>query len=327
MNKFSFPIVTLICLLTGCIYSQPQVTPNLSQGIPILGTSNVPHNGLTGSNNGSNYGPFSHNYDISQHSTAINLETKLEDEILKEGRLRAEAIRDVATTYGVQLGIFQTSRKINQELKRTTSNLSRIFDFQMLMISGPDGVKVRPPVISEAKETWEVFDEGKTIRVADLVYEIITQAQFTSVAPTWQEYLITVFEEPNLPYTVLQPNSAEEESAWNKWERAGWDIGKQQAHNIFESNLNRLNRDFQGMIRYKILVEEGRVNPAVIAQGVLGNTGDGQNMRVNDRAIRITRDPELELDSSKWLASPTYLDVDGKVYGIPNPKIEFDTTE
>ena len=128
-------------------------------------------------------------------------------------------------------------------------------------------------------------------------------------------------------HSVLQPNSAEEENAWIEWEKAGWDIGKQQAHNIFESNLNRLNRDFQGMIRYKILVEEGRVNPAVIAQGVLGNTGDGQNMRVNDRAIRITRDPKLELDSSKWLASPTYLDVDGKVFGIPSPKIEFDTTE
>ena len=184
------------------------------------------------------------------------------------------------------------------------------------MIPGPDGVMVRPPVISEAKETWESFDEGKSLRVADTVYEIITQAQFTSVPPKWQEYLITVFNEPELPFTTLQPTSAEEEDAWKKWQMEGWNHGKEQAYAIFESNLNRLNRDFQGMVRYKILVEEGQVTPAVIAQGQLGNTGDGQNMRVNDRAIRITQDPELELDSSKWTASPTFIEPDGTIRGI-----------
>ena len=195
------------------------------------------------------------------------------------------------------------------------------------MIPGPDGVMVRPPVISEAKETWESFDEGKSLRVADTVYEIITQAQFTSVPPKWQEYLITVFNEPELPFTTLQPTSAEEKDAWKKWQMEGWNHGKEQAYAIFESNLNRLNRDFQGMVRYKILVEEGQVTPAVIAQGRLGNTGDGQNMRVNDRAIRITQDPELELDSSRWTASPTVIEPDGTIRGIIESKSENSTTD
>ena len=323
MMKSSYSVLILIFILSGCFYLQPQVTPDLSHNLPILENSSGSTTESSGDHIGSNLGPFSHNYDISQHNSTY-LAMNFDDEELKEGRLRAEALRDIATTYGVQLGIVQTSRKINQELHRAAVKLSKIFNFQLLMINGPDGVKVRPPVISAAKETWEVFDEGKTIRVADSVYEIITQTVFTSVAPTWQEYLITAFEEPELSYTVLQPNSITEEKAWEKWERAGWNVGKQQAYNIFESNLNRLKRDFQGMIRYKILTEEGLVNPAVIAQGVLGNTGDGQNMRVNDRAIRITKEPELELDSTKWIASPTYIDLDGTVYGIPPPNFEKD---
>ena len=68
-------------------------------------------------------------------------------------------------------------------------------------------------------------------------------------------------------------------------------------------DLNRLDRDYQGMVRYLSLLSEGKVSDVVVAKGNLGITGDGQTMRVNDRTIRIMKDPELNLSTEKW--SPT----------------------
>lgn len=233
-----------------------------------------------------------------------------------EDRLRAPAMQEAAMAYGAQAGLAFGTREINLELGKKAKDLKAVYDFEGLMIIGPNGVMVQPPVISEARDTWESFDAGKTLRVADTVFEIIEQARFTSVAPMWENYLVNAYSEPKTPPVALLPSSQEEIGAWNGWVREGWDSGKEQARQIFETNLNRLNRDFNGMVRYKTLIEEGRVSPAILAEGELGNTGTGQDLRVNDRAIRITRDPALVADPSNWEASPTRVDENGVVRGV-----------
>ncbi|MTH95711.1 type IV secretory system conjugative DNA transfer family protein [Roseibium sp. RKSG952] len=233
-----------------------------------------------------------------------------------EDKLRAPAMQEAAMAFGARAGLAHATREINLELSSDSKNLNEVYDFQSLMIIGPNGVMVQPPVISEARDTWESFDAGKTLRVADTVYEIIEQARFTSVAPMWQTYLVTGYDEPKTPPTALLPSSDDEVSAWNEWVREGWGSGKEQARKIFETNLNRLNRDFGGMVRYKTLVEEGRVSPAILAEGNLGTTGTGQDLRVNDRAIRITRDPSLVANPNSWEASPTRVDERGTVRGV-----------
>src|SRR3546814_13720751 len=81
-------------------------------------------------------------------------------------------------------------------------------------------------------------------------------------------------------------------------------MGVKQARDIFQSDLNRLERDYTGMIRYKVLLEQGKVSAPVIAEGAMGVTGSGLDMRVNDRTIRITRDPNRETDACRWHARP-----------------------
>ena len=207
--------------------------------------------------------------------------------------VRLPAMREAAISFGAQSGLAKATRVINSQLEGNSQYLTQIYNFQYLMITGPDGVLVKPPVISEARETWESFEDGKTLRVADTVYEIIEQAQFTSTAPVWQNYLVAKFNEPEIPAMALRPKTSEETRIWRKWIKEGWKHGWDQARQIFETNLNRMNRDYNGMVRYKLLVEEGRISPTVIAGGNLGNTGGGDKLRINDRAIRITRDPSL----------------------------------
>lgn len=236
-----------------------------------------------------------------------------------EDRLRLPAMQEAATAYGARGGLAFATREINRKLEGNSAQLARTYDFQMLMIQGPTGVMVNPPVIVEATDAWESFDAGKTLRVADTVYEIVEQARFSSVAPMWQSYLISNFEEPVAPPNALLPQDEAEKGQWAKWVADGWKKGEEQAGETFQSNLDRLNRDYTGMVRYKTLLEEGKVSAPILAEGNLGNTGSGQDMRVNDRAIRITQDPSLQINPTDWSASATVQGPDGKPKGAETP--------
>lgn len=222
-----------------------------------------------------------------------------------EDRLRAPAMREAALSYGARGGLAWASQSINDMLANRADDLTKIYDFERLLIVGPGGVTALPPVISEATESWESFEAGKALRVADTVYEIVSQARFTPVAPLWHAYLVRQYDAPEPPLGPLLPRNDTERNSWAKWVTEGWKMGVQQAGDIFQADLNRLERDYTGMVRYKVLLEQGKVSAPVIAEGSLGVTGSGLDMRVNDRSIRITRDPTLETDSSKWGARPS----------------------
>ena len=227
---------------------------------------------------------------------------------VKEGtdRLRSPAVRDAALSYGAQAGLAWESRSINQMLQTQAADVSRTYDFQRVMIKGPDNVMILPPVISAMSETWETSEAGKTLRVADTMYEIIEQARFAPNAPLWQTYLLRTYTTPAPPPDILLPRDGAERDSWRNAVVEGWEMGKQQAQDIFQADLERLERDFTGMVRYKALLEEGKVSAPVVANADLGTTGTGQDMRVNDRAIRITQDPTLQVTQpGAWNASPT----------------------
>ena len=227
--------------------------------------------------------------------------TSSSEPVSEDDKLRYPAMKDTALTYGAQAGLAYASWQLNKMLQSKASKLDRIYDFNQLMTRGPDGVMVLPPIISEAKNLFEVTDEkGKSLRVADKAYEIIEQARFTSVAPMWHTYLIRDYQSPQEPPSLIYPKTQQEKDYWDEHLIAGWKAGEQQAKEIFASDLNRLDRDYQGMIRYLALLSEGKVSGTVLAKGNLGITGDGQTMRINDRTIRIMKDPELNLSTEQW---------------------------
>lgn len=250
---------------------------------------------------------------------------KIEDQ--DEGdKLRAPAMQETALAYGAQAGLAHETSLINRRLESQSSELTRIYDFQSLMIQGPNNTMVLPPIISEAVDAWEAFDAGKTLRVADTVYEIIEQARFSPVAPMWQNYLVSRFDDAQAPPEALLPQSQGEKEAWNGWIREGWSKGREQAHEIFQANLDRLNRDFTGMVRYRELLEEKKVSAPILAVGNLGTTGTGQDMRVNDQAIRMTREPTLRVEATDWDSSVTTKGEDGQSKGAERPRATVSKT-
>jgi defect-in-organelle-trafficking protein DotC len=224
----------------------------------------------------------------------------------KEGdKLRQPAMRDAALSFGARGGLAWTSRGINEMLKSRSVELSKTYDFNRVLIRTPSQATILPPVISEANEAYETSDAGKTLRVADTVYQIVDQARFAPVAPLWHSYLVRAYTTPEPPPDTLLPKTDGERDAWKRWITEGWEMGNKQAQEIFEADMRRLERDFVGMVRYKALLEEGKVSAPVVAEASLGVTGTGQDMRVNDRGLRITKDPTLQTGTKGWSSSPS----------------------
>ena len=183
-------------------------------------------------------------------------------------------------------------------MRNRATELGRTYDFNsLLMRQRGGGGTVLPPVIVEMREASEIQEGGRTQRVADTVYEIVQQARLVQAAPLWQTYLdmeACCSRAPEAPSEPL-PRSDAERELWRRYVTEGWNEGLTQSTDIFQSNMRRLQRDFVGMTRYARLVEEGKVSPPVVADTNMGVTGTGQNMRVNDTVIRITRDPRLNV--------------------------------
>jgi defect-in-organelle-trafficking protein DotC len=139
------------------------------------------------------------------------------------------------------------------------------------------------------------------------------------VAPVWQAYLIMDFKEAEMPPAMLLPKDDSEQAQWKKWVAEGWKKGEEQAEATLQANLDRLNRDFTGMVRYKKLAEEKLVNMPRIAGTDLGTTGTGQDMRQNDRAVKIMQPASLNVQSREWSASATSTDANGEKVGPEKP--------
>jgi len=211
--------------------------------------------------------------------------------------IRLKALADTALSIGAQAGLAYASKQINLHENEDRWNLDAIYNFNAMMLTHG----VLPPVLAQGNNSLNLSDPN-TIRIADKTYKIIAQARFATTPPNWRDYLIMDFQPPALPHRVLLPQTADEGVIWRKNVRLGWEKGLQQAYSIHQQNLNRLKRDFSGMILYRKLLQERMVSPPFVARTELGVTGSGTDMRINDQVLRIVELPKLQTDSNHWKA-------------------------
>jgi defect-in-organelle-trafficking protein DotC len=209
--------------------------------------------------------------------------------------LRLKALEDTALGLGAQGGLAWSSSQINTRLEQDKKLLDSIYNFNGMMLSHG----VLPPVLVQGDFSLNLADPD-TIRVADKTYKIIAQARFAATPPNWREYLQTMYTKPELPRKFLLPRNSEERRIWVTNIQKGWDKGVEQSYNIFQQNLSRLKRDYNGMILYRKLLQEKMISPPYVSRTELGVTGDGSDMRINDQVLRITVHPQLNTQSNNW---------------------------
>lgn len=214
--------------------------------------------------------------------------------------LRRDSMKEAALSLGARGGLAWRTYYIRQELKERESYLDRVFDFRQLLIPAPSGLLIEPPVIGESIDAMIIDGGGIEAAVADRVYNISRNAKIVSAPRTWRAYLEREWGGVAPPPDILLPRDEKEREEWIMWVDKGFQEGIDQADEIFQTDLNQLVADYQGMIRYRTLLTQGMVSPPYALQVDRGVTGGGNEMRVGDRAVSITNLPALRPGYQEW---------------------------
>lgn len=236
--------------------------------------------------------------DLSDLKTLHNQNSQFKKEELTS--IRYNALRDTALSLGARAGLAWRAKQINELLGHYGESFDHIYHFEQLLLEN----RVLPPVLTEGRQTLEQAD-SQTIRIADRAYIIDQQARFVTMAPTWRDYLWLSFEAPTLPDQTLLPRNKAEMAIWSQYVEEGWIAGIHQADAIVSQNLNRLTRDFTGMLRYRSLLAQNMVSAPFVAKMELGITGGADEMAINDRVLRITALPAFQSDGQQWKTTLT----------------------
>ncbi len=221
----------------------------------------------------------------------------------KKTNIRVLAIKETAYSIGAQSGLAYRAKHINTYLTKHQRLLSKIYDFELLMLEN----NVLPPVLSEGHNSLNIPNMN-ALRVANTIYKIDKQARFVTTAPNWRQYIWLDYKIPDRPHSSVLPKDSVERKAWDQYTYEGWQKGAEQADNIFSNNIGRLKHDFTGMIRYRKLLSMNMVSPPYVSHTELGITGDENEIRIDDKVLRIVALPALNIRSKEWRASVTKLD-------------------
>jgi len=238
-----------------------------------------------------------------QELLALERESNLPTAGEKDGLpldIRGDGLKEAALSFGARGGLAWRTWYIRKELESRARYLDKVFDFRQLLIPAQSGLLIEPPIISEAMDAMIIDRRGTEAAVADRVLNIGKNARIVSTPRTWRAYLERDWGDVPPPPDILRPDDDEEREIWEAKIREGWQLGIEQADQIFQADLNQLTADYMGMIRYRTLLAQGMVSPPYALQVDRGVTGGGNTMRVGDRALTITELPQLKTGTEEW---------------------------
>lgn len=212
-----------------------------------------------------------------------------------EDTARLQSIQVAAASLGSQAGLAARTAQIQRALAGRAREFDRAFNFGSLLLE-PGFL---PPVVSEGRNAYNQPNDNEA-RASDWVFKIERPARIVSATPTWRTYLLGNTTPAVRPDNSVLPKTKEEKQLWDQWAQKGWDEGARLADQNFEANLARLKLDFEGMVRFKTLYEQGLVSKPRLARANLGVTGGGDEMAINDRIIRVTEKAALDANKGNW---------------------------
>ena len=210
--------------------------------------------------------------------------------------IRRNLLQDAAKTVGYRAGLSARGKEIRDALYRREDTLNSLYDFSPLVSNSG----VLPPVIVEANDVANYGDSQ--IRIANKAYAIKVDERFVSIPPTWKDYLfsgIPPSEQITLPRQEALPQSNAELSIWRDCARQGWQQGYKQADSILSYNFARINRDYNGMIRYSVLLQQGMVTLPEVVEGYKNVSLNNKEMVIGEKNRRLIEKSRFVADTDK----------------------------
>ena len=214
---------------------------------------------------------------------------------------RRRALLEAARERGSRMGYARRGWEIGGLLERRSSQLDRAFDFSHVAAKAPGGTGyVIPPVVSRGTDAFEGDVRRRKVSVVDEYLTIASPGEIRPVRPTWRDYLLFEPARPDDPGSAPLPRSQAERTRFTEWFGEGWRAGADLADSEITSRLERLRRDYEGMLRYRRLVSRGMMDRMVLRDADFGVTGGGGEMRVGNRTVRIVSDAAFRADPRRW---------------------------
>lgn len=236
-----------------------------------------------------------------RESQAEGLEMDKENKSGDFGAIRTDAIRAEGTSVGARAGLAWRYSIYAEILQKYENKLDNAYNFRGLQTE----YLILPPVIEQANESFRGADDGQQARTAAVTWRIISPAKIVANPPSWRDYMLESFAPPiseDINFG-LQPITEMEQRWWHKNMCVGYAAGVKQADATFIENLSRLTRDFEGILRYRLLATQGVVTMPVMKQGRLGITYAGKELFVDDRIYTIEKGVEFT-NYQAWSAIP-----------------------
>lgn len=215
--------------------------------------------------------------------------------------VRAAALKQLGVGLGMRAGLADESRLILAEIEQEKTILDTKFNFGSLTF--PSGAL--PPVIEEARDVIAITEYS--MRVQGRMYRIVAPATFGH--NNWRNYLYLglVDNDDQIVGDAqrnILPKDDIEKAYWESIVRAAHAEGRQQSRKIFELNLARLERDFNGMRMFYTLYGRGLVTaPKFAAATDSVSRPDPNTIIIGDSVFRITAQPEFNGNGAAWKAT------------------------
>ena len=212
---------------------------------------------------------------------------------------RGEAMRLAAVAFGAQAGLARRSWEIARMLEGFERQLTRIYRFDELVLKR-SGFQVLPPVLGETRQAFRLARTRSRAASAERVLRIVEAERIVSAVPHWRDFVVRRWRLAEPPAAVLFPRGAEEQGRWRRWLREGWLLGRRQSDDVFASDLDRLNRTFEGIVAWHRLREAAMVSAPVVLAERSGVSGGGRVMRVGEMVVHIADWAALNPRSEEW---------------------------
>ncbi len=224
--------------------------------------------------------------------------SKKQDEKTRE--LRSKAVKEAAFTLAIQTAVKWRYEQITNILQNIEYELNEAFDFRPLLLYGE---RLLPPVITKAGSSFQLNSPVMAVS-ADTTYRIFQDAKIILAPPSWRDYMWKEFSVIDEINPAVIPKDKEEETVWKKAIIRGWREGMQQAHRLFQINLNRLVRDYNGIITYTLLEHQKIVSMPMLSKGEFSVqiSDNGRALDIDRKIFRLTTNVKFK-DIKDWKPS------------------------
>ena len=219
---------------------------------------------------------------------------------------RLASVRQSAISLGMRAGFNRGIWCYQRQIERVSKRLDKTFNFGALLFQAGGGFLYEPGIVTEDMDDRAVKDDGKRAASASNRIVLAARENLVSRPRDWRQYLIVDIEALAPEHPANRPQSGDREQ-WEKWVAEGWRRGLQQATDTMDELWSRLDRDYVGMVTYKRLMLEGKLEKPKSYVAVRGVTGNEAELRVDDTEVQTTKPSGLQPNAGKWRANLPFL--------------------